>query len=282
MLNSETAILTVMLVTYNHKDSLAKSLDSIINQKTTYKFEIWVLDDCSTDGTTEIVKEYAQKYPDYIVTHIRPKNLGVVQNVYQALCCLNTKYFAIFDADDYWIDENKIQLQIDALEKNSDCTLCGHNVMYVYHEKKKTSLETLNNIQEKYTIYNAPYVHPSSRIYRNLVDFSKEDPEFITWDITCFYKHLSLGKLYYIDKVMSKYNVTGKGMSSSEKNLEKNKNRDQLIYFRIDQYFKFKYHEVFKNKYLQEKENTLFNFSVKLFNREFNFKFTKRRLVKND
>ena len=72
--------LSICTVTYNQKDYIAKALDSFLMQKTNFKFQVIVGDDYSTDGTTEILKEYAEKYPDIIKPILREKNIGAALN----------------------------------------------------------------------------------------------------------------------------------------------------------------------------------------------------------
>lgn len=52
--------ISVIVLTYNHAKYIRQALDSILKQKTTFCYEILVGDDASTDGTSEIVKEYAE------------------------------------------------------------------------------------------------------------------------------------------------------------------------------------------------------------------------------
>ena len=56
-------LLTALIVTYNHKNHISKAIESVLAQKTNFDFQIWILDDCSTDGTSDIAREYANKYP---------------------------------------------------------------------------------------------------------------------------------------------------------------------------------------------------------------------------
>ena len=125
-------LLTALIVAYNHKNSIAKAIESVLEQKTNFKFQIWVLDDASTDGTSDIIKEYANKYPDKITHVLREKNLGGIQNVFQAVSKIDTKYYSTLEGDDYWTDENKLQIQVDILENNPDCSFCAHNTLKKY------------------------------------------------------------------------------------------------------------------------------------------------------
>ena len=113
----KTIVVTVVTVTYNHKDYIKQCLESLVCQKTNFRYQILVGDDCSTDGTTDIVREFAKRYPNLIVPIIRRKNVGSVNN-FGSLCqrAINESDFIAFcDGDDYWIDEHKLQKQYEFL-----------------------------------------------------------------------------------------------------------------------------------------------------------------------
>ena len=117
----------VLCCTYNHKNFIKDALDGFIMQKTNFPFEVLVGDDCSTDGTSDIVAEYAQKYPE-IIKHIkREKNLGGQENSFDLLRKIDADYLALCEGDDYWTDPNKLQKQIDFLESNKQLNGCFHN-----------------------------------------------------------------------------------------------------------------------------------------------------------
>ena len=122
-------ICTVLLITYNQKDSIEKALQSVLAQKTNYKYKIHIFDDCSTDGTDEIIMEYHKKYPDIIIPFIASKNRGSSDNFWAAYKSVDTKYCAILEGDDYWCDAEKLEAQIIALEEHQNCSSCAANTL---------------------------------------------------------------------------------------------------------------------------------------------------------
>ena len=105
-------LLSVGVLTYNQENYIRKCLDSILMQKTNFKFEIILNDDCSTDKTVEIIKEYEAKYPDIIKPVYQKENQfskgkGILRNF--LLPRINTKYYAFCEGDDYWTDPYKLQ-----------------------------------------------------------------------------------------------------------------------------------------------------------------------------
>lgn len=136
----EETLITVICLTYNHEKYISRCIDSIINQDTSFKYEILIHDDCSTDSTSKIVKEYAEKYPNLIRTIIQEHNqysLGI--NIVDDLVIPISKgeYIAICEGDDYWVDKNKLQRQIEAMRKNDNCWICAHEVQIVNREGSK-------------------------------------------------------------------------------------------------------------------------------------------------
>lgn len=105
-------MVTVLCVTYNHKDYIARCIDGIISQKTQYKFELIVHDDASTDGTTEIIKEYEKKYPEiirgiYENENQYSKGIDIAERF--LLPKVKGRFVANCDGDDEWIDPYKMQ-----------------------------------------------------------------------------------------------------------------------------------------------------------------------------
>lgn len=124
---------SIICVTYNHKKYIHQCLDNMLNQKTNFKYEIIVHDDASTDGTTEIVKEYAEQYPNIVKLILQKKNQYSCGKwiTELALPKAKGKYLAFCDGDDYWCDESKLQKQFDYMEAHGDCSICFHNT-YTY------------------------------------------------------------------------------------------------------------------------------------------------------
>ena len=131
----DTPLVTVILLTFNHINTFEKAINSVLEQKTNFPFQIVVYDDASTDGTSEIVKKYTD-IPN-VKAVIREENAHG-KNLYLALKDVNTKYYAILETDDYWCDENKLQTQVDILENNPDCSFCAHNTLVNYVKTNKT------------------------------------------------------------------------------------------------------------------------------------------------
>jgi glycosyltransferase involved in cell wall biosynthesis len=119
--------LSVCIFTYNHKLFIAEAIESVLKQITNFDFEIVIGEDCSTDGTREIVKFYQEKYPQKIRTIFNSENLGMMQNNMNTILQSQGDYISLLDGDDYWIYDQKLQRQVDFLEANPKYAMCYHD-----------------------------------------------------------------------------------------------------------------------------------------------------------
>lgn len=124
--SSEEVIVSVICCTYNQEKYIEDTILGVLCQNTTYRYELIIHDDCSTDSTSNIIKKYTEKYPN-IIKHIIP-----IKNIYSqglkpsinALSFSKGSYIALCEGDDFWIDNEKIEKQINLLEKNKDINIC--------------------------------------------------------------------------------------------------------------------------------------------------------------
>lgn len=127
-MKSKEVLVSISCITYNHVQYIRQCLDGFLMQHTNFAFEVLIHDDCSTDGTTEIIKEYELMYPDIIKPIYEKENQyqqgkpsgSVVWNFPRA----QGKYIALCEGDDYWTDPLKLQKQVDFLEANPDYGMC--------------------------------------------------------------------------------------------------------------------------------------------------------------
>lgn len=115
---------TVVCITYKHEEYIRQALDSFLMQKTNFKYQIFVGEDNGPDGTADIVREYAEKYPDKIVAFLREKNMGAQRNLVDMCSKAKSPYIAFCEGDDYWTDEYKLQKQYDLMEAHPEYRAC--------------------------------------------------------------------------------------------------------------------------------------------------------------
>ena len=127
-------ILTVYMLSYNHEKYLDMAISSVIMQETSFKFNLIIHDDASTDGSREIIARYKKKFPDMInVIYQKENKYSKGENLFlnYILPFVNSKYLAVCEGDDFWIDKKKLQKQINFLESNHDFIAVGHNVKFI-------------------------------------------------------------------------------------------------------------------------------------------------------
>ena len=184
---------SVIVLTYNHEKYLAQALESIISQKTRYRFEILINDDASTDSTTQIAESYAERYPDIIRFFRQEKNLGGTRSGYEMLLKCRGEYIASCEGDDYWCDDSKLQKQTDFLDTHAGYSGCAHEMIIVDENGVPTKNQRLRWISRRrdYSAKDFKGIflpgHPNSLMRRNLF----LDPDY---DGSIFYKaHHSIG-----------------------------------------------------------------------------------------
>lgn len=220
----ETMLVSIHCLTYNHEKFIAEAIESFLMQKTNFKFEILIHDDASTDRTPEIIKSYEMQYPELIKPIYQKENQYAISNTFNTMNLINLtrakgKYIAVCEGDDYWTDPYKLQKQVDMMEKNPDYSLCVHGGLTVKATEKKVVLKNRPSIKNKvFTV--AEVIEGGGGLFlTNSMLFRKidglETPEFVDKAPVGDYPyviHFSLlGKVYYMDELMSAYRVGHSG-----------------------------------------------------------------------
>lgn len=131
---------SIRCITYNHAQYIAQAIESFLEQKTTFPFEIIVHDDASTDGTDEIIREYEKRFPKIIKPIYERENLyskqdGSFQRIINSTC--KGDYIALCEGDDYWCDCGKLQKQVDFLDSHPEYSACTHNTILKILDKNR-------------------------------------------------------------------------------------------------------------------------------------------------
>jgi len=127
-------VISILCTAYNHENYIVQAIESFLEQKTSFPFEIVIHDDASTDNTAAIITRYAEEYPDKITAIIQKENQysqGIKPFAEYVIPRARGKYVAICEGDDYWADENKLQKQVDFLEANPDYVVCYHDAVII-------------------------------------------------------------------------------------------------------------------------------------------------------
>ena len=117
-------LVSVVVTTYNHEPYLTRALDAILQQECDFGVEIVLGEDCSSDGTLAICREYAEKYPKQITLITSTENVGWRANYRRCVEAARGKYVAFCDGDDYWCDATRLAEQVALMEANPQMGLC--------------------------------------------------------------------------------------------------------------------------------------------------------------
>lgn len=134
---NSSPLVNIVMVTYNQQDYISQAIESALNQKATFSFQLIISEDCSTDNTVLICKKYADSYPDKILFIQNKANLGLARNYEKAFNACSGKYIAILEGDDYWIDEGKIQKEVDMMESDSGIGLVHAGSYLLFEDSGK-------------------------------------------------------------------------------------------------------------------------------------------------
>jgi glycosyltransferase involved in cell wall biosynthesis len=118
---------SVYVQTYQHRDYIADALDSVLTQQAPFPIEIVVADDCSTDGTRELLAAYRDRHPDLIRLVLPERNVGPTEIFRRGVADLRGRYVAWLDGDDYWSDPEKLVRQVEAMETHPGWSACFHD-----------------------------------------------------------------------------------------------------------------------------------------------------------
>lgn len=254
MSNDFSYMVSVAVTTYNMEQYVAEMLDSILMQKTTFPFEIIISDDGSQDRTCEIVKSYQLKYDN--IRLINTGHIGKMPNFIRSLQESHGKYVALCDGDDYWIDENKLQMQFDFMESHPDFSACWTNSWVLDVEKNEQKIakkdvwdeattEGLLSHRDDDNIQMSPG-HTSAYFYRN--GLVQEYPQWMYGDVmTDFPLYMQVtryGKAKFINVPTTVYRHTRNGVSSKGWEFTKAIKRRIFVYENVNRDFNYQYKSI--------------------------------------
>jgi len=238
---------SVLVMTYNHAGFIAQAMDSALMQETNFPYEIIVSEDCSTDGTREIVQTYHRRFPEKIRLILSQQNVASNAVVVRGIEAAQGQYVALLDGDDYWTSPYKLQKQTDFLDSHPECAICFHNVRVVHengsrepwlwtpaHHPELTTLEAL---------WMGNYIATCSTMFRKgLCDRLPTwyDSFFPITDWPLHILNAEHGKIGYINDVMGVYRYHSRGYYSQLSQLDKLQ-ETLKFYRRMNACLQFKY-----------------------------------------
>lgn len=249
---------------YNQEKYISQAIESVLNQKTNFPFQLIITDDFSTkDNSIKIIKEFEKKEPNIIKVLYNKENGRYLKNILRAKAITKTPYFCLLDADDYWIDENYLQSAVDFLDSHSDYVIYSRNVI-CKTEKNEESFFVPTNIPissftiDNYISGNISITQTTGSFFRNVI-FINGIPEIMKnavgtisersfeGDFDRYIMHLKYGKAYYNPKPCGVYRILSSGIWSHLSNFEKTIIQAQA-YIDYNDYYENKYKASFIKK----------------------------------
>lgn len=226
---------SVMMTTYNHENYIAQAVTSVLEQQVDFDYELVVGEDCSTDGTRDILLDLQARHPQAVRLLLREENWGRRKNFIDTFYSCQGDYIAILEGDDYWLSPDKLQMQADFLDSHPGCTICFHPVMRYYEDgSREMQFFGPSPAREIYTIEDLlerTLIVTCSVMFRNrLLDGFPE--WFYTvpaadWPLNIL--NAQYGDIGYIDQAMAVYRIHSGGVWSSRNTLRRQQGKIEIL-----------------------------------------------------
>ena len=217
-----TPLVSVCVTTYNHERYIAQAIESVLGQRTTFAVEVVVGEDCSTDNTLAICREYEKNYPDRVRVVASESNIGMHHNYRRTIEACRGKYIAMLDGDDWFSDMDKLQIQVEQLEK-SGAAMCytrserrgedGSSVIYP-EGALHTSFEDMLRLN---TAENCTTVALKERILEYYAEVEPQTKGWLTDDLPMWLWFAATQQIEAIDRVTAVHRMLTTSVSHSHK-----------------------------------------------------------------
>ncbi|MDG5800313.1 glycosyltransferase [Marinilabiliaceae bacterium ANBcel2] len=215
-------LVSISSITFNHASYIKDCLDGFLMQKTNFPVEILIHDDASTDGTSDIIKEYQEKYSHLFFPIIQTQNQyshgirGMSRRFNYPRA--RGKYIALCEGDDYWTDPYKLQKQVDFLEANPEYAGAAHQSRVMHQNSEKPESLFRNHIKtviEMNEVLGDRLFHTASFMFRTEIVQNNTLPSNITaGDRALFMLVAAHGKIHYSNEAMCCYRKNDSGIST--------------------------------------------------------------------
>ena len=232
----EKPLVVIRSLVYNHEPYLRDCLEGFVMQQTSFPFVAVVHDDCSTDGSAAIIREYAEKSPHIIKPVYETENQfskkdGSLRRAISEACGkYGAKYYALCEGDDYWTDPRKLQKQVDFLETHPDYTMVCCNCEIHMPDKKLATHEDFIEAgwvhsdedreltAEETFEQHGRYAHTAGLVYRAQLMASDcyERLVGLNGDIRLQFTAVTTGRLYHMKDRMFVYRFMVPGSWSAK------------------------------------------------------------------
>ena len=217
-----TPLVSVCVTTYNHERYIAQAIESVLGQRTTFAVEVVVGEDCSTDNTLAICREYEKNYPNRVRVVASESNIGMHHNYRRTIEACRGKYIAMLDGDDWFSDMDKLQIQVEQLEK-SGAAMCytrserrgedGSSVIYP-EGALHTSFEDMLRLN---TAENCTTVALKERILEYYAEVEPQTKGWLTDDLPMWLWFSATQTIVGIDRITAVHRMLTTSVSHSHK-----------------------------------------------------------------
>jgi glycosyltransferase involved in cell wall biosynthesis len=243
MVEKQPILVAIHCLVYNQEPYLRDCFEGFVKQQTNFRYVAIVHDDCSTDGSAAIIKEYSEKYPDIFIPIIETENQwskadgSIYRIMNEKIDATGAKYVAYCEGDDYWIDPHKLQKQVDILEADETLMMCCTNCSVVDNHSQtihpvRPEAVVKDNKEGRYTIrdfFRDIHQYPTPTVVIRNVHKEEVREKFEhtknKWlgDWTMWICLLIYGDMYYIDEVTAAYRVNPTSITHTQKRVERAK-----------------------------------------------------------
>jgi len=266
---NDSIMVSVLCPTYNQKKYIAQCLDSVLSQETDFAFEVIVKDDCSTDGTSDIVRSYAERYPDKVRPLILEENYfsqGKTSVSFTRMFrMIRGKYFAVCEGDDFWTDPEKLQIQADFMEAHPDYSMCCHSAWIANEDGSLRKDKFFRSSTESRDLSTEEIISGWSMATNTvLIRTSSREDILVPFQGKCVNEDYGMevyaalkGKVYYLDRMMSAYRMNAAGSISASYKVNKDLLKERALEFcsmldRLNEYSEYRYDKAIR-KYREKK-----------------------------
>jgi glycosyltransferase involved in cell wall biosynthesis len=156
---------SVLLLTRNHESFIREAIESILAQRTDFPFEIIIGDDCSSDQTTTICKEFQKQYPDTIRLITANKRVGITANFLRIAIRASSPYLAFLEGDDYWISRLKLSKQVELMINNPAYSWCGAKTLNRIHPYSPRDRYSLSEVCRRFVMHTSTIVFRRNALF---------------------------------------------------------------------------------------------------------------------
>ncbi len=217
-----TPLVSVCMTTYNHEKYISQAIESVLCQRTTFSFEVVIGEDCSTDNTLVICRQYEAQYPDIVRVVASERNIGMHANYRRTIEACRGKYVAMCDGDDWFSDENKLQMQVEMIEKTSTDMCYTRSLRRGEDGSSATYPEgnlhtTLDDMLILNTAENCTTLALKSKILKYYGEVKPQTKGWLTDDLPMWLWFAATQKIVAIDRVTAVHRVLATSVSHSHK-----------------------------------------------------------------